>query len=106
MKIGLEVLPDRKAGRTVHRRQFPVTAAYAFTDYRLQGQTIPAVVVDLAPPPVVDLAPPPRGGGLNLFSLYVALSRSSGRDTIRLLRPFKSQPIKERHNLALLAEDN
>ena len=25
-----------------------MTAAYAFTDYRLQGQTIPAVIVDIA----------------------------------------------------------
>jgi len=36
---------------TVQRRQFPVTAAYAFTDYRSQGQTIPAVIVDIATPP-------------------------------------------------------
>ncbi|OCH86076.1 hypothetical protein OBBRIDRAFT_701245, partial [Obba rivulosa] len=47
-----------------------VTAAYAFTDYRAQGQTIPYVLVDIAsPPPPVNLS---------LFSLYVALSRSSG----------------------------
>lgn len=37
--------------RTVRRRQFPMTAAYAFTDYRSQGQTIPAVIVDIATPP-------------------------------------------------------
>ncbi|KAG1830514.1 hypothetical protein EV424DRAFT_1315396 [Suillus variegatus] len=43
-----------------------MTAAYAFTDYRSQGQTIPYVLVDIATPPT---------GGLNLFNLYVALSR-------------------------------
>ena len=37
--------------RTVRRRQFPMTAAYAFTDYRSQGQTIPAMIVDIATPP-------------------------------------------------------
>ena len=37
--------------RTVRRRQFPMTAAYAFTDYRSQGQTLPAMIVDIATPP-------------------------------------------------------
>ena len=55
------------------RHQFPLTVAYAFTDYRSQGQTILYIVVDLAVP---------SNGTLNLFNLYVALSHSSGRDTI------------------------
>ncbi|KIM52990.1 hypothetical protein SCLCIDRAFT_1223254, partial [Scleroderma citrinum Foug A] len=42
-------------------RQFPVTPAYAFMDYRSQGQTIPHVIVDIASPPT---------GGLSLFNLY------------------------------------
>src|SRR5882762_377642 len=33
--------------RTVQRRQFPLTAAYTFTDYRSQGQTILYVLVDI-----------------------------------------------------------
>ncbi|KAJ3738871.1 hypothetical protein F5050DRAFT_1580540 [Lentinula boryana] len=45
-----------------------MTTAYAFTDYRAQGQTIPYVLVDIAKPPT---------GKLTLFNLYVALSRSS-----------------------------
>ncbi|KAI5984330.1 hypothetical protein EDD15DRAFT_2115244, partial [Pisolithus albus] len=44
-----------------------ITAAYAFTDYRSQGQTLDSVIVDIATPP---------SGGLNLFNLYVALSRN------------------------------
>jgi len=75
-------IPTENGGtflRTMKRRQFPITPAFAFTDYRSQGQTIPYVVVDIASPP---------NGNLNLFNLYVALSRSSGRDTIRLLRDF------------------
>ncbi|KAJ6621872.1 hypothetical protein B0H10DRAFT_1670315, partial [Mycena sp. CBHHK59/15] len=54
-----------------------LTGAYAFTDYRSQGQTLPHVFVDIATPP---------SGGLSLFNLYVALSR--------------------RHEATLLAEDD
>ncbi|KAG0703258.1 hypothetical protein DFH29DRAFT_803763 [Suillus ampliporus] len=49
----------------MRRQQFPITAAYAFANYRSQGQTIPYVLVDIATPPT---------RGLNLFNLYVALS--------------------------------
>ncbi|CAK5279527.1 unnamed protein product [Mycena citricolor] len=59
--------------RMIRRRQFPLTGAYAFTNYRSQGQTLKHVIVDIATPPT---------GGLSLFNVYVALSRSSGRDTI------------------------
>jgi hypothetical protein len=37
---------------------------------------------------------------------HVALSRSSGRDTIRLLRDFDPQIFLQPHNTALLAEDD
>lgn len=65
--------------RVVTRKQLPLTPAYAFTDIRSQGQTISHVIIDIAKPPT---------GGLTAFNAYVALSRSSGRDTIRLLRDF------------------
>jgi ATP-dependent exoDNAse (exonuclease V) alpha subunit len=68
-----------KTGITVERKQFPLTPAYAFTDFKSLGQTIESVLVDLAKPP---------SGGLTSFNAYVALSRSRGRDTIRLLRDF------------------
>lgn len=51
------VVPRRRGSRslsvggktkTVHRTQHPITLAYAFTDIRSQGQTIPRVVLDLA----------------------------------------------------------
>ncbi|KAJ6590606.1 hypothetical protein DFH09DRAFT_908202, partial [Mycena vulgaris] len=45
-----------------------VTGAYAFTDYQSQGQTLAYVYVDTGTLPA---------GGLSLFNLYVALSRSS-----------------------------
>jgi hypothetical protein len=83
--------------RTVRRRQFPMTAAYCFTDYRSQGQTIPYVIVDIATPPT---------GTLSLFNLYVALSRSSGRSSIRLLRDFDNELFQKSHDTALMEEDD
>ena len=83
--------------QTVKRTQFPITPAYACTDYRSQGQTIPAAIVDVGTPPT---------GGLNLFNLYVALSRSRGRDTIRLLRNFEDRFFTANHSLDLLQEDD
>ncbi|KAI6011526.1 hypothetical protein BKA83DRAFT_4382230 [Pisolithus microcarpus] len=70
----------------VQHLQYPVTPAFAFTDYRSQGQTLSHVIVDISRPPM---------GGLNLFNLYVALSRSSGHETIRLLRDFDEKLRKE-----------
>ncbi|KAJ6495754.1 hypothetical protein C8R47DRAFT_954709, partial [Mycena vitilis] len=69
-------------GRTVRiiRRQLAMTPAYAFTDYKSQGQTLPRVFIDLEKPPTGKLTP---------FSAYVALSRSKGRDNIRLLRGYE-----------------
>ncbi|KAL6303862.1 hypothetical protein BKA93DRAFT_703959, partial [Sparassis latifolia] len=46
-----------------------ITGAYAFTDFRAQGQTLSHVMI--------DIANPPTGGPLTLFNIYVALSRSS-----------------------------
>jgi hypothetical protein len=71
--------------RSVCHRQFPMTVAYAFTDYRSQGQTLPYVIIDITKPPT---------GALDLFNLYVALSRSSGRESIRLLRDFDDELFK------------
>lgn len=65
--------------KSITRRQIPLTSAYAFTDYRSQGQTMNAAIVDIGRPPTGKITP---------FNAYVALSRSSGRDTIRLLRNF------------------
>lgn len=87
----------RCTNRTVRRRQFPMTAAYAFTDYRSQGQTLPCAIVDIATPP---------SGGLNLFNLYLALSRSAGRSSIHLLRNFDDEVFLKSHCNDLLAEDD
>ncbi|THG93633.1 hypothetical protein EW026_g7654 [Hermanssonia centrifuga] len=96
MQIKLTTRGGKTIRRTVHRRQFPITPAYAFTDYRSQGQTLPYVIVDIASPPT---------GTLSLFNLYVALSRSSGRQTIRLLRDFDDELFLQTHDGELTIED-
>ncbi|KAI6031252.1 hypothetical protein PISMIDRAFT_124405, partial [Pisolithus microcarpus 441] len=60
-------------------------------------QTLPCVIVDIATPP---------SGGLNLFNLYVALSRSSGRSHICLLRDFDENIFQKSHSNELLSEDD
>ena len=74
-----------------------MTVAYAFTDYRSQGQTIPYILIDIATPPT---------GGLNLFNLYVALSQSSSQSTIRLLRDFDEKLFQMSHKPEFIAEDD
>jgi hypothetical protein len=80
----------------INSRQLAVTPAYAFTDYKSQGQTIQHVYIDLERPPT---------GKLTLFSAYVALSRSKGRDRIRLLRGFDPELFTTHPSLDLEAED-
>ena len=77
------------------RRQYAMTAGYAFTDYKSQGQTIEYVIIDIGKPPTGSLSP---------FSVYVALSRSRGRDTIRLLRDFDVNLFQNHPSEALRTE--
>ena len=92
-KFTIEV---KKNKRTITRRQIPIVGAYAFTDYRSQGQTIPRLIVDLAPPPT---------GKLTQFNAYVAMSRSKGRDSIRILRDFNSDLFTVHPSEALRQDD-
>ena len=72
---------------TVNRTQLPLTLAYAFTDYRSQGQTLDPVIVDIGPPPYGHLTP---------FNIYIALSRGTRGHWDRKKRPgvdFFFQPI-------------
>ena len=77
------------------RRQYAMTAGYAFTDYKSQGQTIEYVIIDIGKPPTGTLSP---------FSVYVALSRSRGRDTIRLLRDFDNNLFQNHPSESLRTE--
>ena len=95
-QIQRQVGRGKTAHQMIQRKQFPMTPAYAFTDYHAQGQTLQHVIVDIASPPT---------GTLSLFNLYVALSQSSGRSTIHLLRDFDDSLFKASHDPALLIED-
>jgi hypothetical protein len=95
-RISMETKKGEPIQKSVQRKQFPLTAAYSFTDYRSQGQTLLFVIVNIASPPT---------GTLTLFNLYVALSRSSGRNSIRLLRDFDDNLFKVGHDPALMMED-
>ena len=71
-------------------------AAYAFTDYHSQGQTLAYAIIDIASP---------LSGTLSLFNLYVMLLRSSGRASIKLLCNFDNKLFVAPHDLALVDED-
>ena len=81
---------------SVNRTQLPLTLAYAFTDYRAQGQTLEPVIVDIRPPPHGSLTP---------FNIYVALSRGTGQDNIRLLRDFDARLLQQHPSEYLRLED-
>lgn len=77
------------------------------TTYRIKVQLhhMPSPIIDrkVIPYVIVDIATPPMGG-LSLFNLYVVLSRSSGRATIRLLRNFDDKVFNKEHDWALIEE--
>lgn len=85
-----------RSGIRVQREQLALTPAYAFTDFKAQGQTIESVVVDLGKPP---------SGNLTGFNAYISLSRSRGRNTIRLLRDFDERLFTVHPNEHLRKED-
>lgn len=81
---------------TVSRSQLPIKPAYAFTDYRAEGQTIYPIIIDIGRPP---------SGGISPFNIYVALSRAKGRDSIRLLQDFDEKLLQQDPNEYLHLED-
>ncbi|KIJ61974.1 hypothetical protein HYDPIDRAFT_95276 [Hydnomerulius pinastri MD-312] len=82
--------------QTVSCCQLPLTPAYAFADYRSQGQTNSHVLIDIGTPPTGELTP---------CNVYVALSRSHGREGIRLLGDFDEKVFTTHPNEHLRVED-
>ena len=60
-------------------RQFPVTLAYAVTDYKSQSKTYDSILLDLKRP-FRGSAPP--------ASLYVQLSRCRNLESVSIIHPF------------------
>jgi PIF1-like helicase len=86
----------KKKRTKVIRRQMPLTPAYAFTDHKSQGQTLGCVLIDIG---YLSRFP------VNAFAAYVALSRSRGRHTIRLLREFDERLFTTHPSRDLMEED-
>ncbi|GAA5924725.1 hypothetical protein JCM10213_000426 [Rhodosporidiobolus nylandii] len=76
--------------------QLPLSPAYAVTDYRAQGATEPAVVIDLLPPTAMPDRPddePDRKATRSTADAraasYVSISRVTTLDGLAVLRSFK-----------------
>lgn len=80
-----------KIERTFQRFQLPLTPAFAFTDYKCQGQTLQKAIVDLAE-------------GVSSTGMYVMLSRVRKLDDLLILRPFKESLLDIRVPRALCEE--
>lgn len=96
IEVKFSITSTDKNHTRITRRQYPLTAAYAFTDYKAQGQTIDHILVDIGKTTSFSLSP---------FNAYVALSRSRGRNSIRLLRDFEDS-LFTRHPSEFLREED
>ena len=84
-----------RSGKAMWYSQFPITLAYAITDYKCQGQTCRWVIVDLKRP---------RGGYSPISSPYVQLSRAKTLVSLSILRPFDPAELRTPLSKDLLAE--
>ncbi len=66
---------------SVSRLQLPILPAYAYTDYKAQGRSLDAAIVDL-------------DSCLSIQGAYVMLSRVRTLDGVAILRPFKPRKIE------------
>jgi hypothetical protein len=83
-KRGTEIFPNGKK-TNVFQRQLALILAYTFTDYKVQGQTIQPVIVDLGRTPT---------GKLNQFNTYVTMLQGTGRVNLRLLCDFNIELLQ------------
>jgi len=96
--MGLTISARKKTPIRIHRRQYPLTPAYAFTDQKAQCQTLEPVIV--------DIGQVPGNFGISPFAVYVALSRGRGRESIRLLRDFEDSLLTRYPSEAPRVEDD
>ncbi|KAG1884141.1 hypothetical protein F4604DRAFT_1575108, partial [Suillus subluteus] len=64
----------------VRHTQLPILPSWAFTDYKIQGSTMPKIVIDLT-------------GAKSLQSMYVMLSRAGHLQDVTILRWFLSRTL-------------
>ena len=76
--------------------QFPVTLAYAITDYKCQGETYSdGLLTDLQKPPI---------GSTQAASLYVQLSRVRSLDQLSIMRDFDPDELRKPLSADLIKE--
>lgn len=74
-------------GGQVTMQQFPVTLAYAITDYKCQAKTFHSIIGDIQ-------RPSGSGSGLSpSTSAYVQLSRATRLDRVSIMRPFDEKEL-------------
>ena len=76
---------DAGHGRWAKLRQFPVTLAYAITDFKSQSQTYEWLRVDIKRPHM---------GTACIMSPYVQLSRGQSLQRLSILRPFDPDDLR------------
>ena len=80
VKFTYKVRPNKY----VKLRQFPVTLAFAITDFKCQGQTFDWVICDIHRP---------RTGSAPSTSPYVQLSRARSLERVSIMRPFNADEL-------------
>jgi hypothetical protein len=73
--------PESKKSWSFQRRQLPILPAFAITDYKAQGKTLPYVIIDLQ-------------SCHNIQSAYVMISRATSLDGLLILRPFQPKKVQ------------
>ena len=76
-KVKFTICDGKNTKLQINRQQFPLMGGYAFTDHKAQGQAIENIIVNIGPT---------KQFSMDAFVAYVALSRSRGRESIRLHR--------------------
>ena len=92
----VKFMHNKGHGRSVTLEQFPVTLAYAITDYKCQGKTFKSVII--------DLKTPSGPGSSSPMSAYVQLSRATALDRISIIRPFNEKDLCEPLSQELVEE--
>jgi hypothetical protein len=75
-------------GGQVTLEQFPVTLAYAITDFKCQGKTFNWVIVDIKTPTGFG------SGVTSAMSVYVQLSRVTSLDRLSIMRSFDAEELR------------
>jgi hypothetical protein len=78
---------------------------YLDMEYATESEVADTEGSTATPYVIIDITKPPTGA-LDLFNLYVALSCSSGRESIQMLWDFDDELFKKSHDPVLLAEDD